>query len=53
MSAENAVAVLGAGNWGTTLAQLVAENGFDVRLWSRDPEQVREIEETQIGRAHV
>jgi glycerol-3-phosphate dehydrogenase (NAD(P)+) len=47
VSANDAVAVLGAGNWGTTLAQLVADNGFDVRLWSRDPEQVREMRETR------
>lgn len=29
------VAVLGAGNWGTSLAQLIAENGHSVRLWAR------------------
>lgn len=47
MSSRDAVAVLGAGNWGTTLAHMIGDNGFDVRLWSRDPEQVREIEETR------
>lgn len=47
MSAAGSVAVIGAGNWGTTLAHLVGDNGFDVRLWSRDAEQVREIEETR------
>lgn len=26
------VAVLGAGSWGTALAQVLAENGHDVRL---------------------
>jgi len=30
------VAVLGAGNWGTVLAHLVAANGHGVRLWARD-----------------
>jgi glycerol-3-phosphate dehydrogenase (NAD(P)+) len=30
------IAVLGAGNWGTTLAHLVASNGRRVRLWTRD-----------------
>ncbi len=29
------VAVLGAGNWGTTLAQVIADNGYEVSLWAR------------------
>jgi glycerol-3-phosphate dehydrogenase (NAD(P)+) len=41
--ASLAVAVLGAGNWGTTLAHLVASNGHAVRLWTRDPGQRDEI----------
>jgi glycerol-3-phosphate dehydrogenase (NAD(P)+) len=47
------VGVLGAGNWGTTLADLVARNGHDVRLWSRNPEQLREIEEHRTNRLAV
>jgi len=30
-------AVLGAGSWGTALAKVLAENGFETRLWARDP----------------
>lgn len=30
-------AVIGAGSWGTTLANLLAGNGHEVRLWARDP----------------
>ncbi|MDX2088785.1 MAG: NAD(P)H-dependent glycerol-3-phosphate dehydrogenase [Kofleriaceae bacterium] len=37
------IAVLGAGNWGTTLAELIAENGNAVRLWTRSGEQRDEI----------
>jgi glycerol-3-phosphate dehydrogenase (NAD(P)+) len=37
------IAVLGAGNWGTTLADLIATNGRAVRLWTRHPEQRDEI----------
>ena len=35
--------VLGAGNWGTTLAQVFARNGHATTLWSRDAEQCAEI----------
>lgn len=37
------IAVLGAGNWGTTLAELIAANGHAVRLWTRQPDQRDEI----------
>jgi glycerol-3-phosphate dehydrogenase (NAD(P)+) len=37
------VAVLGAGNWGTTIAHLIAKNGIPVRLFTRDPSQRDEI----------
>ena len=30
------VTVLGAGNWGTTIAHLIGKNGFPVHLWARD-----------------
>lgn len=39
------IAVLGAGSWGTALANVLAENGHDVRLWSHNEQQVREINE--------
>ena len=32
------VAVIGAGAWGTALAQLLAEKGVPVHLWVREPE---------------
>jgi glycerol-3-phosphate dehydrogenase (NAD(P)+) len=32
------LAVIGAGSWGTTLAQLLAEKGLEVRLWVRELE---------------
>lgn len=37
------ITVLGAGNWGTTLAELIASNGHSVGLWTRHPEQRDEI----------
>lgn len=38
-----AVAVIGAGSWGTALAQLLADKGHEVRLWVREPEVLAEI----------
>jgi len=35
--------VLGAGSWGTALAQLLASNGHSVSLWMRDAKQAAAI----------
>ena len=43
------VAVIGAGSWGTALAQLLAGNGCDVALWARKPEVVRSINERHVN----
>ncbi|EOS7794075.1 NAD(P)H-dependent glycerol-3-phosphate dehydrogenase [Enterococcus hirae] len=37
------IAVLGPGSWGTALAQTLAENGHDVRIWGNVPEQIDEM----------
>ncbi len=39
------VAVLGAGNMGTALAQVLAENGHSLRLWSIEHDVLEEIRE--------
>jgi glycerol-3-phosphate dehydrogenase (NAD(P)+) len=36
-------AVVGAGAWGTVLADLLARNGHDVRLWAYEPDVVESI----------
>jgi glycerol-3-phosphate dehydrogenase (NAD(P)+) len=41
---EKRAAVLGAGSWGTALAKVLAENGYETRVWGRDAEQVRAIQ---------
>ncbi len=46
MTQVNAI-VLGAGSWGTALAQLLASNGHAVTLWMRDAEQAAAINETR------
>ena len=39
------VAVIGAGSWGTALAQVAAVNGHDVKLWARRAEVTAGINE--------
>ena len=39
----NKVTVLGAGAWGTTMAQVLADCGHEVLLWGRSTELVHEI----------
>ncbi|MBI2402128.1 MAG: NAD(P)-dependent glycerol-3-phosphate dehydrogenase [Gemmatimonadetes bacterium] len=41
-------AVIGAGSWGTTLANLLAHRGHEVRIWAREPAVVE-----SINRGHV
>jgi glycerol-3-phosphate dehydrogenase (NAD(P)+) len=41
------IAVIGGGSWGTALADRLARNGHDVRLWAYEPELVREINESR------
>lgn len=40
-------AVVGAGAWGTALADLLARNGHDVRLWAYEPDVVESINKTR------
>jgi glycerol-3-phosphate dehydrogenase (NAD(P)+) len=44
------VAVLGAGSWGTSLAFLAGRKGLRTRLWGRDEQAVRDLE--QSGQNH-
>lgn len=37
------IGVIGAGAWGTALAQALAQGGQDIVLWAREPELVAEI----------
>ena len=39
MTEQRPIAVLGGGSFGTAVANLLAENGHQVRQWMRDPEQ--------------
>lgn len=41
------ITVIGAGSWGTALANLLAENGEDVRIYARDQKVVDSINQDQ------
>jgi glycerol-3-phosphate dehydrogenase (NAD(P)+) len=44
-----AVAVIGAGSWGTTLAQLLADKGQEVSLWAREPEVYADLDRDGVN----
>lgn len=44
---HKAIAVIGAGSWGTALAVLLARNGGPTFLWSREPEHLAQIATTR------
>lgn len=43
------IGVIGAGSWGTTLADLLAKKGHDVTLWAHEPEVAQEMAETGVN----
>ena len=47
------ISVLGAGSWGTTLACLLSDKGYDVTLWVHEKELAEEINNTRINRIYL
>jgi glycerol-3-phosphate dehydrogenase (NAD(P)+) len=47
------IAVIGAGSWGTTLAYLLSEKGFDISLWVYEKDLAEEIERTGINKIYL
>lgn len=47
MSTNRRIGVVGAGSWGTTLAQLLAGKGYPVDLWIYEKDLCRTIRETR------
>ena len=43
------IAVVGAGAWGTTLADLLARKGHAVKLWAREPEVVDSVNRERVN----
>ena len=46
-------AVIGAGAWGTTLANVLAENGAEVALWCRRDEHAADLGRDRENRAYL
>ena len=53
MNFQHRVAVIGGGSFGTVLANIVAHNGFPVRLWLRDQALAEEIRQTRVNSRYV
>ncbi len=47
------IGVIGAGSWGTTLANLLAKKGHEVTLWAHEPEGVREMKSTRVNSLYL
>jgi glycerol-3-phosphate dehydrogenase (NAD(P)+) len=47
------ISVIGAGHWGTTLANLLAEKGYDVMLWAFETGLADEIMSTGINSVYM
>lgn len=43
------ISVIGAGSWGTTLAAVLAEKGYDITLWTHETELVERINAERVN----
>jgi glycerol-3-phosphate dehydrogenase (NAD(P)+) len=50
---KEAIAVVGAGSWGTALAMVLADKGREVRLWSHNESQVNEINQYHMNKKYL
>lgn len=47
------VAVIGAGSWGSVLANVLVQNGLKVQIWTRESDQVKELNEQHTNRHYL
>ena len=45
----NTIGVIGAGGWGTALANLLADKGLEVDLWVREEDVFRQIRDERVN----
>lgn len=50
---KKVIALLGAGSWGTAVAQLLAKNGYTVNLWCYEPEVASDIAQTHENKKYL
>jgi glycerol-3-phosphate dehydrogenase (NAD(P)+) len=46
-------AIVGAGGWGTALARLLAQKGYSVRLWARQPQFAQELDQLRENKKYL
>ncbi|MBY6274489.1 MAG: glycerol-3-phosphate dehydrogenase, partial [Bacillaceae bacterium] len=47
------VTIIGAGSWGTALAQLLDDNGHTAKLYDISPERIQEINERHTNEKYL
>lgn len=47
------ISVIGAGSWGTTLACLLSQKGYDVTLWVHEKELAEIIDRTRVNSSYL
>lgn len=50
---SNRISVVGAGGWGTALANVLAYNGIEILIWAHEPEVVKEINTNQTNQTFL
>lgn len=53
MSQQHSIAVLGGGSFGTAIANIMANNHHDVRLWMRNQNRADEINRDHVNSAYL
>jgi glycerol-3-phosphate dehydrogenase (NAD(P)+) len=53
VASNRAIAVLGAGSWGSALAILLGRNGHDVRLWGHLPAEIEALQRDRENKAFL
>jgi len=50
---KRSIGVIGAGAWGTALAEMLSSDGRDVTIWAYEPEVVAQINTDSINKAYL